>query len=82
MVTVFSAGIEKVGENVTENVTENKIKDMLILLRENKFTTTTEIANALNITRRTVARYIELLKSEGRIKRIGPDKGGYWKVVK
>ena len=67
--------------NVTENVTENKTKDILKLLKENKLMTTTEVAKTLHITRRTVARYIELLKAEGKLKRIGPDRGGCWEVV-
>jgi len=77
----FGAYLLFVTDNVTENVTDNKTKDILNLIKENNNITTTELASLLNIARRTVARYIGLLKSEGKLKRIGPDKGGYWEVV-
>jgi ATP-dependent DNA helicase RecG len=34
----------------------------------------------LNITRSTIQKHIEKLKSREVIERIGPDKGGYWKI--
>jgi len=43
--------------------------------------TNIEIANKLGITDRTVRRCIELLKINGIIQRVGPDKGGRWKVI-
>ena len=43
--------------------------------------TTTEIAKILNISRQAVAMQIRKLKEQGELQRIGPAKGGYWKVV-
>ena len=37
---------------------------------------------ALGITRSTVQKHIENLKRAGRLRRIGPDKGGHWEAVK
>jgi len=39
------------------------------------------MAENLNISRRAVARHASKLKELGKIKRIGPDKGGYWEVI-
>ena len=39
------------------------------------------MAKFLNISRRAVAKQISELKKEGKLKRIGPDKGGHWKVI-
>lgn len=36
---------------------------------------------ALGITRSTVQKHINNLKRAGRLRRIGPDKGGHWEVV-
>ena len=36
---------------------------------------------ALGITRSTVQKHINNLKLAGRLRRIGPDKGGHWEVV-
>lgn len=39
------------------------------------------IAEALKIKPNTVKEYIAKLKKEEKVKRIGPDRGGYWEVV-
>jgi len=41
-----------------------------------------QIARNLNISQETVKEYLEKLKLKGLLKRIGPDKGGYWEVVR
>jgi len=41
-----------------------------------------EIARELNVTEKTIKRDIEKIRKLGKVKRIGPDKGGYWKVLK
>ncbi len=49
-------------------------------MRENNKITTTEIADILGISRRAVAKQIEKLKNEGKLRRIGPAKGGHWEA--
>ncbi len=74
---------ENVTGNVTENVTENsKNRDekILNLMIKNKNISLTGLSKELSVTRMTIARDIEKLKAKGLIERIGPDKGGYWKV--
>lgn len=46
-----------------------------------KYHTTTILAQMLNVNRRTIARNIESLKNEGKLIRVGGDKGGYWDVI-
>lgn len=36
---------------------------------------------ALDVTDRTIARYISELKNKGIIERKGPDNGGEWKIL-
>ena len=36
---------------------------------------------ALDVTDRTIARYISELKDKGIIERKGPDNGGEWKII-
>ena len=57
-------------------------KRILSLLGMNPSMTGESIANCLGITRRAVTKQIAGLKSKGLLHRIGPDKGGYWEVVK
>ena len=47
-------------------------------IKTNLFIKTREIADQTNLSLRTVDNMIAKLKQEGVLKRIGPDKGGYW----
>lgn len=53
---------------------------ILELIKSNGHITIPEMAHELRITERSVERNIEKLKSNGYLKRIGPAKGGYWKI--
>ena len=41
-----------------------------------------ELRIALDVTDRTIARYISELKNKGIIERKGPDNGGKWEIMK
>ena len=60
-----------------------KSSDVIIsIMSENKSVTIAELATACNISTRAVQKNIDKLRNAGVVKRIGPDKGGYWKVNK
>jgi predicted HTH transcriptional regulator len=40
-----------------------------------------EVATEIGKTSRTVERAVAKLAESGRLKRIGPDKGGHWEVI-
>ena len=61
----------------TKTKTSNKI---IALLRENPTHTTKTLAEAIGITTKGVEKQLAKLKLQGLIRRIGPDKGGWWKV--
>ena len=70
--------------DVVENVVENVVKrpDKIIdLLKYDSTLGASQIAKQLGVTSRTIQRDLEKLSKEGRIKRVGPDKGGYWEVL-
>ena len=52
------------------------------LLAANPHITFDIMVATLGITRSTIQKHIANLKTEGRLRRIGPDKGGHWEVVK
>jgi ATP-dependent DNA helicase RecG len=54
---------------------------ILSVIRDNPDVTRNGIEKALKISPNTVKKYITKLKKEKKLKRIGPDRGGYWKVV-
>jgi len=51
------------------------------LIRENPSISAREISLIISISQRAVEKHIAKLKMEGKIRRIGPDKGGYWEVL-
>ncbi|MCK9467516.1 MAG: HTH domain-containing protein [Candidatus Absconditabacterales bacterium] len=53
---------------------------MLIEIKNNHYISRKEIAEKLNVSRATVARYIKQLKKMNIITRIGSDKSGYWEI--
>jgi ATP-dependent DNA helicase RecG len=70
--------------DVTDNVTDSDIdraRKILNLIVENNRITASEIAKYMKVTKRTILRDIEKLKSENSLERIGSEKGGYWKVI-
>ena len=75
---------DSVTENVTENVTERKLPShqiVLNLLKENPMRSREEMAGIMGKTVRTVQRALDKLSGEGRIRRIGTARAGYWEVV-
>ncbi len=56
-------------------------EQILELMRKNVSITTEEIGSALGITKRAVLKQVEKLKDQGRLKRIGPARGGHWEVL-
>jgi predicted HTH transcriptional regulator len=47
----------------------------------NTLITIPELADAIGITERSIERTIKKLQEEGRLRRIGPAKGGHWEVT-
>ncbi|MEA2082024.1 MAG: ATP-binding protein [Elusimicrobiota bacterium] len=70
---------KKVVEKVVEKVTENQ-KKILDEIRGNKFITAKKLSEIIEISERKIQENIKKLKQKKLLKRIGPDKGGHWKV--
>ena len=70
-------------KDVTKDVTKDERLNLIIkIINKNVNITVDEIANKLNVTRRTILRDMENLQKQNKIKRIGGRKTGYWEVVK
>ena len=65
----------------TQKSTQKSTQKIIELIKDNPQITTQEMAEAIGIIRRTVAKHIKSLQEKGIIKRVGPDKGGHWEVV-
>ena len=51
------------------------------LIRQDAVVSTESLGEALGISKRAVLKQIAKLKSRGRLKRVGPARGGHWEVV-
>ena len=82
-VALVSAGARREEDGVKSRVKgKEKSRDrVLALLRGNSLATLQEIAAALALSRAGVEKIIRLLKKSGRLRRVGPDKGGHWEVL-
>ena len=49
-------------------------------MQGNSTITIADLAQTLSITDRAIKKQIDKLKVKGRIRRVGPDKGGHWEV--
>ena len=66
----------------TSGKTSEKTTDkILALIQSNEQITISELALKIGITERSIERNIAKLKGKGTLERIGPDKGGYWKII-
>ena len=64
-----------------ENMSEKTREKILSNLNETPYITMNELAKIVGISKKGVEWQIAKVKKEGRIKCIGPDKGGYWEVA-
>ena len=60
---------------------EKSSEKIFNLLKANPSITIVELTKALNISQRAVEKQLQKLRENGRIKRVGPDKGGHWEVL-
>lgn len=63
---------------------EKKMKSrekIIALLSQNNTLSAVALAERIGITPKAVEKHIAKMKIDGVLKRIGPDKGGYWQVV-
>lgn len=55
---------------------------ILEILEEDPHCTYDSLAEIIGVSRRAITKQIQKLRKEGLLCRIGPDKGGYWEVVR
>lgn len=63
----------------TQQKTQQKI---VALIGSNPQITTQEMADSIGIDRSNVHRNIKKLQEQGLIRRVGPDKGGHWEILR
>ena len=84
----YQAAASSAGSATTQETTQEQEKTrektrekILALIAADPSITTAELANRLGITAKGIEWQIGRLKQKGVLERIGPAKGGHWKVV-
>ena len=68
-------------ESTLKSTLKGTQKKILEIISENAYITIPKVAEQLNLNVRGVAKHFKSLQEQGFLRRVGPDKGGYWKVV-
>lgn len=71
----------KVAGKVADKLTRNQV-NVLSLIEANPQITVAEMVSKLGLSDSGLRKIISTLKALGKIKRIGSDKTGYWKILK
>jgi len=64
-----------------QKMSEKSSEKILKIISEQPYISAKDIANMIGISSRAVEKHISKLKNQGILKRIGPDKGGYWEII-
>lgn len=71
--------IEKVPEKVPDKLSEKELI-LLSLLHDDPWQTKPQLAEKMNVSRKSITVYLKNLKDRQIITRIGSDRKGYWKI--
>jgi len=71
---------EKTSQKSTLKSTQKSNQKIIELMRDDPTITIADLARHIGITEWAIKKQIRKMKAQGRIQRIGPDKGGRWQV--
>jgi len=72
---------DDVPDNVPDNVPDERRKKILQTIIRKSDITIKELSRIFHVNTKTIKRDLENLKSQKKINRIGPDKGGHWEII-
>ena len=80
--TVRRKGLDDMesAEKGSQKSSQKSSQKIIELMRNDPKITVANLALHIGITERAIKKQIGKLKAQGRIRRIGPDKGGSWRV--
>jgi ATP-dependent DNA helicase RecG len=79
---ILKITVPKVAEKVAEKLTENgNVTENYRLDKGGSLISTSKMAEIIGVDRRNIARNIKKLQDQGVVRRVGPDKGGFWEII-
>ena len=67
---------------ILQESSEKTSEKILRVIKQNQDITIAELAEITSVSTRSIERNIKKLQKNGELKRVGPDKGGHWEVLK
>lgn len=67
-------------ERSSETGIQKSIQKTLELVKQNSLITISELAQQTGLSDPGIKKHLRKLQQQGLLKRVGPDKGGHWKV--
>ncbi len=64
-----------------DETVEKTVEKIIRIIKDDPSVTIKGLSLQLSLTRRGIEEQIRSLKAKGIIRRVGPDKGGYWEVI-
>ena len=77
---VFGNTRKRLSEKVVRKGCQKTVDRLAELIKAQPHLTQVGMSAALGISRQAVQKHIANLKKAGRLRRVGPDKGGHWEV--
>ena len=71
---------EEFSETMLEG-TQKGTQKILELIKQDKRITRSELAEILELSNSAIKKHLRNLKKKGKLRRVGPDKGGHWELV-
>lgn len=69
------------GLKSSEKDSQKSTQKILELMQNDPTITIADLALSIGITECAIKKQIRKMKAQGRIQRIGPDKGGHWQTM-
>ena len=68
-------------QGISQKNSQKNSQKIVELIKKRPEITTTEMAELIGVSRRTIVNITNKLQDEGIVRRVGPDKGGHWEVI-
>jgi ATP-dependent DNA helicase RecG len=78
---LFTVTVQRKAEIGARKTSEKTSEKILTALEQDENLTISELASLIGITERSIERNIKKLQEQGRLRRVGPAKGGLWEVL-
>ena len=78
---LFTVTVHRKEEKSSPKSSPKSSQKIIELMQHNPTVTIADLALSVGVTNRAIKKQIEKLKQQGRLRRVGPARGGHWEVL-